>query len=50
MEVRALGLSRLFSFNAIRVAWKLAGWLRRERIDIVQTFFRDANIFEIFIA
>ena len=41
---RCLGIKRLMSASAIRAGLKLALEIRRQRIDIVHTFFPDAGI------
>ena len=41
----ALDVPRLLAPAGLRAIWKLARWLKAEKIDIVQTFFQDAAIF-----
>lgn len=40
-----LGLSRLFSPGAVPAAVRLAGFWRRHRVDVVQTYFLDSTYF-----
>ncbi len=39
-----LGFRRLAAPEGVRGIVRLRGWIRRERLDLVVTFFRDANI------
>ena len=41
---RCLGIRKLMSASILGVVYKLVSEIRRERIDIVQTFFPDAGI------
>jgi|WetSurMetagenome_2_1015567.scaffolds.fasta_scaffold80677_2 L-malate glycosyltransferase len=43
--ILVLSLNRLFGINAIRKLFTFRKFCRRNKIDIVQTFFVDANIF-----
>src|SRR5262249_54630641 len=43
--VLRLGVRRLASFRTIPRAWRLARFLRRERIDVLQVYFPDSTYF-----
>jgi L-malate glycosyltransferase len=40
-----LSVPKLFSLAGIRSLWWLAGFLRREKIGVVQTYFQDSTVF-----
>lgn len=48
--VLRLGVRSLASLRAVRAAWRLAHWLRRNRIDVVQTYFIDSTRFGVPVA
>jgi len=41
----ALDVPRLLTPIGLLAMWKLARWLKAEKVDVVQTFFQDATIF-----
>lgn len=41
----AWDVPKLFSWSGIKAIVQLVRWLKREKIDIVQTFFQDSTIF-----
>jgi glycosyltransferase involved in cell wall biosynthesis len=43
-ETLPLNISRLFSYRTFHAICCLVSWLKRNKVSIVQTFFRDANI------
>jgi glycosyltransferase involved in cell wall biosynthesis len=49
-QVLQLGVRRLVSAKAVSQAWRFWQFLRRERIDIVQTYFTDSTRFAAPIA
>ena len=49
-EVKQLHVSRLFSPRGIKALFTLRSWLRANRVSIVQTFFKDANVLGLLAA
>ena len=49
-EYKELNIDRLLSWKALFKLLETVSFLRRKRVDIVQTFFFDGNIFGIFAA
>ena len=49
-EVFPLHVRRLFTFRGIIALIKLRSWLRRNRIAVVHTFFKDANVLGLLAA
>jgi glycosyltransferase involved in cell wall biosynthesis len=45
--VYRLGVGRLRSPATLLQAWRFAGWLRAQRIDVVQAYFPDSSYFGI---
>ncbi len=45
--VLRFGLRRLRSLHALRTAWRLARFLRRERVDVLQLYLPDALYFGV---
>lgn len=41
----AWDVPKLFGLSGAKAVWRLARWLKREQIDIVQTFFQDSTVF-----
>ncbi len=41
----AWNVPRLISFGGARDIWRLARYLRKEKFQIVQTFFQDSTVF-----
>ncbi|MFL1453583.1 glycosyltransferase [Marinobacter sp. GN3S48] len=41
----SLDVPKLFSFSGLRSHWWLVRFLRRERIQVVQTYFQDSTVF-----
>jgi glycosyltransferase involved in cell wall biosynthesis len=48
--VLRLGIRSLHRWEALRGAWRLAGFLRRERIDIFQVYFTDSTYLGVPVA
>lgn len=48
--IHVVNVKSLLSFNGIKKLLWLAGYFKKEKIDIVQTYFIDANIFGVLAA
>jgi glycosyltransferase involved in cell wall biosynthesis len=44
VPVHVFPLRRVYGFSGLRAAWQLRSLIRREKIDIVQTYFETSNL------
>jgi len=45
--VTRLGVGALFRPSSLMKLWRFAGWLRRERFDVLQAYFPDSSYFGV---